>query len=141
MSELIGKWSHQRRFGAVLLTAFGLTAALLAVIGIYGVVAYAILERRKEIGVRIALGASSRHVTQLVLWYGMAPVLIGLVAGVVMAMLLTRLMATLLFNVSTLDPITFISAPLALAFAGAVPCWLTARHARRIDPAVCLRLE
>ena len=141
MSELIGKWSHQRRFSAVLLTAFALTAALLAVIGIYGVVAYAILERRKEIGVRIALGATSRHVTQLVLRYGMAPVLIGLVAGVGMAMLLTKVMATLLFNVSTLDPITFISAPLSLALAGAVPCWLTARHARRIDPAVCLRLE
>jgi ABC-type antimicrobial peptide transport system permease subunit len=118
-----------------------LTAVILAVIGIYGVVAYAILERRKEIGVRIALGATSRHVTQLVLRYGMAPVLIGLVAGVVMGMLLANVMASLLFKVSTLDPITFICAPLALALAGAVPCWLTARNARRIDPAVCLRLD
>jgi putative ABC transport system permease protein len=141
MSELIGKWSHQRRFNAGLLTAFALTAVLLAAIGVYGVVAYAVLERRKEIGVRIALGADSRHVTKLVLRNGMAPVLIGLGAGVVTAMLLAKVMASLLFKVSALDPITFISAPLVLALAGAVTCWLTARHAKRIDPAVCLRLE
>jgi ABC-type antimicrobial peptide transport system permease subunit len=114
---------------------------VLAAIGIYGVVAYSALQRWKEIGVRIALGATTKNVTLLVFRNGMAPVLAGLLAGVAMAVLLARVIASLLFKVSIVDPITFISAPLILALAGAVPCWLTARRARRIDPAVCLHLD
>ena len=118
-----------------------LRAVLLAAIGIYGVVSNGMQQRRKEIGLRIALGADDRSVTQLIFRNGMAPVLIGLSAGIVMAMLLARLIASLLFQVSAFDVITFLTAPLALALAGALPCWLTARQARRIDPMVCLRID
>lgn len=141
ISELVGQSAQQRRFQAIVLSVFAFAAVLLAAIGIYGVVATGIQQRRKEIGLRMALGADSRDVTQLVFRNGMAPVLAGLFAGVVMAMLLARLIASLLFQVSTLDLITFAGAPLVLAAAGALPCWLTARHARRIDPAVCLRID
>ena len=141
MSGLVGQSAQQRRFQAIVLSVFAFAAVLLAAIGIYGVVATGIQQRRKEIGLRMALGADSRDVTQLVFRNGMAPVLAGLSAGIVLSMLLVRLIASLLFHVSTLDLITFLGAPLVLASAGALPCWLTARHARRIDPAVCLRID
>jgi putative ABC transport system permease protein len=141
MSELIGKSARERQFQAGLLTVFAFAAVLLAAIGIYGVVANGMQQRRKEIGVRIALGANRRNVMRLVFRNGMAPVLLGLSAGVVMSMLLARLIASLLFQVGTLDLITFCGAPLVLASAGALPCWLVARQSCRIDPAVCLRID
>jgi putative ABC transport system permease protein len=141
MSALVGQSAQQRRFQAIVLSVFAFAAVLLAVIGIYGVVANGIRQRRKEIGLRITLGADSRNVTQLVFRNGMAPVMAGLFAGIVMSMLLGRLIASLLFQVSTLDLVTFVAAPLVLGSGGALPCWLTARHARRIDPAVCLRID
>jgi len=141
MSELIGKSARQRQFQAGLLTVFASLAVLLAAIGIYGVVANGMQQRRKEIGVRIALGANRGDVTRLILRNGMAPVLFGLSAGVVLSMLLARLIASLLFQVGTLDLITYCGAPLVLASAGALPCWLVARQSRRIDPAACLRID
>jgi predicted permease len=141
ISDLIGKSTQQRRFQTALFTVFALTAVLLAAIGVYGVVAYSLVQRRKEIGLRIALGADRRDVIQLVFRSGMSPVLVGLIVGVGMATLLGQAMASLLFNVSTRDPITFIVSPLVLVLAGAVPCCLIARRALRIDPGVCLRVE
>ena len=141
ISELMGKSTQQRRFQTALFTVFALTATLLAAIGVYGVVAYSLVQHSKEIGLRVALGADPKDVMQLVFRNGMAPVLVGLVGGVAMATVLARAMASLLFSVSTLDPITFMVSPLALASAGAVPCWLIARWAVRIDPGVCLRVE
>jgi len=141
MSDLIGKSAQERRFQTGLLTVFGFAAVLLAAIGIYGVVANGIAQRRKEIGLCIALGANRLNVAHLVFRSGMAPVLLGLAAGVVMSMLLARLIASLLFQVGALDWITFFGAALVLASAGALPCWLVARHACRIDPAVCLRID
>jgi len=133
--------AQQRRFQAGLLTVFAFAAVLLAAIEIYGVVANGIQQRRKEIGLRMALGADSRNVTQLVFRNGIAPVFAGLLDGVVMSMLLANVLASLLFQVSTLDLINFLGAPLVLASAGLLPCWLTARQTRRIDPAVCLRID
>jgi putative ABC transport system permease protein len=141
MSAAIEKSVQPRRFQASLLTAFALVAVLLAAIGIYGVVAYSVAQRRKEIGVRIALGAKQRDVGTLVFQRGMAPVLIGLAAGLVASAMLTRLIASLLFQVSTLNPRTYTAAALILVLAAALPCWLTARQASRIDPVVALRLE
>jgi ABC-type antimicrobial peptide transport system permease subunit len=114
---------------------------LLAAIGVYGVVAYSIVQRIREIGLRVALGAGARDVMQLVFRYGMAPVAVGLVAGVGMATLLSKVMGSLLFRVSAFDPMIFIGAALVSACAGVVPCWLMSRRALRIDPAVCLRVE
>jgi putative ABC transport system permease protein len=141
ISESIGRSTQQRRFQTALFTAFALIAVLLAAIGVYGVVAYSLVQRRREIGLRIALGADPRDVIHLVFRSGMSPVLVGLVVGVGMATLLGQAMASLLFNVSTRDPITFLLSPLVLVLAGAVPCGLIARRALRIDPGVCLRVE
>ena len=141
MPSIIVKSVHPRRFQVALLSAFGSVAVLLAVIGIYGVVAYSVAQRRKEIGLRIALGAKQVDIGTLVFRNGMAPVFIGLGTGLLAATFFTRLLASLLFEVSTLDPLTFVATPLVLVLAAAVPCWLTARHAAQIDPVVALRLE
>jgi putative ABC transport system permease protein len=141
MSAVIDKSSEERRFQTALLTGFALTAVLLAAIGIYGVVAYSALQRRKEVAVRVALGATSRNITLLVFRNGMVPVLAGLLSGVIVAVFLANFIATLLFGISALDAITFIGAALVLATAGAFPCWLTARRASRLEPAGCLRLD
>jgi predicted permease len=130
-----------RLFQTSLLSAFALIAVLLATIGIYGVVAYSILQRRKEIGVRVALGANPKDVSQLVFRNGLAPVLSGLTAGLVAAPLFSGLVASLLFRVPVLDPVTFLVTPLVLILAAAVPCWLIARKASLIDPMDALRLE
>jgi ABC-type antimicrobial peptide transport system permease subunit len=114
---------------------------LLAGIGIYGVVANGIQQRQKEIGLRIALGADPQTVTRLVFRHGMAPVFAGSVAGIVMSMFLGRLVVALLFQVSPLDSMSFLTAPVLLALAGALPCVLTARQARTIDPVICLRID
>jgi predicted permease len=141
MTELIGKSGQQRRFETALFSMFALIAVLLAGIGVYGVVAYSVLQRRREIGLRLALGADARNVTQLVFKNGMTPVFVGMVAGLVMAAGFSKAMSSLLFNTSALDPIIFIVSPLVLALAGAVPCWLSARQTLRIGPAECLRVD
>lgn len=141
ISELIGKSTGQRRFQTALFTVFALTAVLLAAIGVYGVVAFSVLQRMREIGLRVALGADARDVMQLVFRYGMAPVVVGLAAGIGMATVFSKVMASLLFKASAFDPVIFIGAALVCACAGAVPCWLMTRRALRIDPALCLRAE
>ena len=141
MAATISRSVQQRRFQASLLTAFALTAVLLAAVGIYGVVAYSVLQRRKEIGVRLALGAAQADLRRLIFKNGMAPVFLGLSAGLPAAAFLARLIASMLFEVGALDPLTFIGAPLVLVLAAAIPCWLNARQAARIDPMVALRLD
>src|SRR6185369_12919054 len=141
MAAIAARSVQARAFQMWLLSAFALVALLLAVIGIHGVVAYAILLRRKEIGVRIALGADRQHISRMVFQNGLTPVVVGLPIGLFAAGLFARLMSSLLFQVRTLDPVTFIVAPLVLLVAAAVPCWLTARRAAHIDPMDCLRLE
>src|SRR5262249_30213814 len=120
---------------------FALVAVLLAAVGIYGVVAFSVLQRRKEIGVRIALGAARQDISQLVFQNGMTPVLFGLAAGLLSAVLFTRLLTSLLFQVHALDPPTFIVARVILILAAALPCWLTARHAAHVAPMDALRLD
>jgi putative ABC transport system permease protein len=141
MDALIARSVQPRLFQAALLSAFALIAVLLAAVGIYGVVAYSISQRRKEIGVRIALGADRQDISRLVFQNGMTPVAVGLSIGLLAACLFARLMASLLFQVHALDPLSFTVAPLVLVLAAAAPCWLTARHAARIDPVDALRLE
>jgi putative ABC transport system permease protein len=141
LSDLIGKSARQRRLETALFLIFAVSAVLLAAIGIYGVVAYAVLQRRMEIGLRIALGADARNVMRLVFHYGMIPVLAGIAAGMVIASIFSKVVNSLLFNTSALDPVPFIASAAALGLAGAIPCWLNARQTLRIDPAVCLREE
>ena len=141
MQDVIANSVQTRLFQTSLLSAFALVAVLLAAIGIYGVVAYTILQRRKEIGVRVALGANAKDVSQLVFRTGLAPVVFGLAGGLVAALLFSRLLAGLLFRVRVTDPVTFLATPVVLILAAAVPCWLIARNASHIDPMEALRLE
>jgi putative ABC transport system permease protein len=124
-----------------LLTLFGLLALSLAAVGIYGVLSYAVTERTREMGVRLALGARPRDLLKLFVGQGMMLTLIGLVIGVGASVAVTRLIAKLLFGVSATDPLTFIVIPLLLAGVALLACWLPARRATRVDPLVALRYE
>jgi putative ABC transport system permease protein len=130
-----------RRFNLVLLGTFAASAALLALIGIYGVISYIVTQRTHEIGVRMALGARRADVVRMVVRQGMAMALVGILAGVSGALALTRLMATLLFDVQPNDPPTFAAVALALAAAAFVASWVPALKAARVDPLLALRYE
>ena len=126
---------------AALLTLFGLLALSLAAVGIYGVLSYAVTERTREMGIRLALGARPRDLLQLVVLQGMMLTLIGLVIGVGASFALTRLIAKLPFGVSATDPLTFIVIPLLLAGVALLACWIPAWRATRVDPLAALRYE
>ncbi len=139
MEQLHGKSIAQRRMNMLLLTLFAGLALLLASVGIYGVIAYAVTQRTREIGLRLALGAQPGNVLKLVIGQGMKLALIGLVLGLSGALALTRLLKTLLFGVSATDPLTFILTAMFLLFASLLACWLPARRAAKVDPMVTLR--
>jgi macrolide transport system ATP-binding/permease protein len=132
---------YTERLAAALLTLFGLLALSLAAVGIYGVLSYAVTERTREMGIRLALGARPRDLLKLVVGQGMILTLIGLVIGVGASFALTRLIAKLLFGVSATDPLTFIVIPLLLAGVALLACWIPARRATRVDPLAALRYE
>jgi putative ABC transport system permease protein len=141
LARIVSDSVSQRRFQAILTAVFGLIALGLASIGVYGVVSYSVAQRRKEIGVRMVLGANQREVTALVLRYGMTPVLAGMAVGLVTATALGRLIGSLLFEVRPLDPFIFVSAPFLLALLAALACYLPARRGARADPMAALRYE
>ena len=131
----------QRRFNALLLGLFAALALLLAVAGIYGVMAYTVTLRIHELGVRIALGAQSSDVLKLIIRQGMAPALTGVGIGLIAAAGLTRLMTNLLFEVSAGDPATYTPIALFLTFVDLLACWIPARRATKVDPLVALKCE
>jgi predicted permease len=141
METLIGDSVASRRFIMMLLAGFAGIALLLALAGIYGVLAYAVSRRVSEIGVRLALGATPRGVLRLIVAQGMKPVVLGVVAGVVAAVLLTRVMTTLLYGVSATDVLTYAAVAGILGAAALVSCWIPARQAIRMDVVASLRRE
>src|SRR5262249_4951374 len=124
------------RFAMQVLSGFALVALLMAVLGIYGVVAFVVSRRTREVGIRMALGARAADVLGLVLRQGMAPVLAGLGAGILAALALGRLGASLLYGIAPHDPATLASASLILAASALLACALPAWRAARIDPSV-----
>jgi putative ABC transport system permease protein len=139
--QMIGTSIGTRRFAMTLLLLFAGIALTLAAIGIYGVMSYAAAMRTHEIGVRMALGAQARDVLALILRQGMRPVLLGVVIGLAGALALTRLMKSLLFEVSATDPLTFAAIALLLAAIALLACWIPARRATKVDPMIALRVE
>ncbi len=141
MESLIGTSVARARFNTLLLTIFAVVALLLAGVGIYGVMAYSVAQRTHEIGVRMALGARKSDVLRLVVRRGMMLALAGVALGVAASFCLTWLIKSMLFNVSTIDPLTFIGIPMLLVFVALLACLIPARRASKVDPMVALRYE
>ncbi len=141
MNDLVSRAVVQPRFLALLLATFSGIALFLAAIGIYGVMAYSVAQRTQEIGVRMALGARPLHVLRLVFRQGLGMLLIGTGIGLVGAFLLTRLMSSLLFEVTATDPLTYASVIGLLAVVALLACYIPARRAAKVDPLVALRYE
>ena len=141
MSEMAASSFEARRFNMSLLTLFAGLALLLAAIGIYGVMSYAVTQRTQEIGIRMALGASAMDVLNLIIRNGMLLVILGVALGLAGAFALTRLMATLLFGVTPTDALTIGVVSLVLIGVALLACFIPARRATRVDPLVALRYE
>jgi len=129
------------RFNALLLTAFATVALLLALAGVYGVLAYTVRQRTGEIGVRLALGAGTREILRLVIRQGMRPVILGIVLGMAGSVALSRYLESLLFGITPTDATTLIIVPLVLSAAAIIACYIPAARAMRTDPVVALRQE
>jgi putative ABC transport system permease protein len=141
LSEQLSSAVAEPRLYSVLLGFFAVVALLLAAIGIYGVTAFAVSQRTREIGIRVALGAQSRDVLRLVLGQGVKLVALGLLPGLAGAFAATRLLKSLLFGVSTTEPLIFAAVVFILIAVALLACWLPARRATKVDPMIALRCE
>ena len=141
MDEIVSRSTANSDFNTAVLTIFAGTALLLALIGIYGLMSYNVEQRTQEIGIRLALGAKSGSVRNMVVFQGMRLTIVGILIGVASAYGLTKLIASLLFGVKARDPIVFVGMSVFLTVASLLAVWLPARRATRIDPVDALRCE
>ncbi len=141
MEEILSRSTAAEDFNALVLTIFGCSALLLAAIGIYGLVTFVVAQRTRELGIRLALGAESSRIRNMVVLQGMRPALAGVFYGLVAAFGLTRFIASLLFGVKAWDPLVFVAVPVILAGVALVAVWLPAQRASRADPIHALRYE
>jgi putative ABC transport system permease protein len=141
MDEVVVNSTARDDFNMLLLTVFAGSALVLAAIGIYGLISYSVAQRTQEIGIRMALGAESYNVRNLIVGQGMRLALVGVVVGVAAAFGLTRLIASFLYGVKPLDPLVFIAVPLLLTVVSLFATWIPARRATRVDPISALRYE
>lgn len=140
-SQIYSAALGSRKFNVVLVGFFGIMALLLAAIGVFGVMAYSVSRRTREIGVRVALGARSRDVLGMILGQGLRTILIGIAIGLAGSLLLTRTLQSMLFGVTATDPLTFAGVILILVMTALLACYLPARRAAKIDPMAALRYE
>jgi putative ABC transport system permease protein len=141
MDEYISATVATPRFNATLLVIFAAVAFVLTIVGLYGVMSYSVAQRTNEIGIRMALGAQTGDVLRLIVSQGFKLVLIGLGIGLVGAFALMRVIASLLFGVTTKDPLTFAAVAVLLALVALLACYIPARRATRLDPLHALRYE
>jgi predicted permease len=141
MDEIMSASTARQDFNMVVMLIFGGSALVLAAIGIYGLMAFSVEQRTREIGIRIALGAASSDVQNMVIAQGMLLVLIGAFIGVGASLGLTRFLVSFLYGVTALDPMVFIAVPILLAAVALGAMWLPARRASRVDPIQALRCE
>jgi putative ABC transport system permease protein len=139
MERLVGSSIAPRRFVMSLIGALAFVALALAMVGIYGIISFSVSERTREIGIRMALGAKRRDVLKMILGQGMRVAMLGVTVGIAIALMLTRLLTTLLFEVRATDPRTFVLVAMMLGLVALVACYLPARRATRVDPLVALR--
>ena len=141
LDAYVGLSVQGRRFSSILLAGFAAIALLLSALGIYGVTAFSVAERTREIGIRMALGAEEKEVFSLLLRQSVVLVAFGIALGVATSVALTRFLASMLFDVRPTDPATFVSVVVLLVGVAALACWIPARRAMRVDPLVALRYE
>jgi putative ABC transport system permease protein len=140
-AQEMGGWLGQRRFLLLLVGLFAAAALTLAAVGIYGVVAYSVARRTQEIGIRMALGAQRSDVLRLILGEGVRMAVLGVTIGIAASLAITRVMSTLLFGVSSTDPLTFAGVAALLSLVALLASYIPARRAMRVDPLVALRYE
>lgn len=141
MTEHMAASTFRQTFSASMLSGFGILALLLVSFGLYGIVSYAVAQRKRELAIRIALGASTGNVMGLVLKYGFGTTLTGLAVGLCLALMVGRVVKSQLFGASASDPATFVGIPLLLMIVSLLACWLPARRATKVDPLEALRSE